>query len=70
MHGSEEYSEGGKIEVDSVVTPELWPTKPEVVPGTGVFFGAANGSGKLKGTTLVLAHMPTEVMVVFSEAID
>jgi hypothetical protein len=70
MHGSEEQSEGRTMEVDSIVAPELQPIKLEVVSSTRVFSDATDGFGEIKRTTLVLAHMPTEIMVFFGETVD
>jgi hypothetical protein len=48
MHGNEEQSEGKKMEVDSIVAPELRPIELKVVFGTRVFSSATNGFGKQK----------------------
>jgi hypothetical protein len=52
MHGNEEQSEGKKMEVDSIVAPELRPIESKVVFGTRVFSSATNGSCKTKDITL------------------
>jgi hypothetical protein len=65
MHGSEEQSEGRKMEVDSIVALESWPTQLEVTFGIGVFFGATNGFNKVKGAAPILTITPTKVIVFF-----
>jgi len=37
MHGREEQSEGGKMEVDSRVAPKSQPTELKVIFGIGIF---------------------------------
>jgi hypothetical protein len=53
MHKNEEQCEGGKMEVDLVVTLESWLTKLEITSNIGIFFYVANN--KVEGVTFVLA---------------
>jgi hypothetical protein len=66
-HESEEQIEGGKMGVDLVVAPKLWPTKPKITSGIGIFFGATNNFGKAEGATHVIALMLAKVIAFSSE---
>jgi hypothetical protein len=51
MHKSEEHSEGGKMEVDSIVASKLCLIKPEVISSTRIFLSVANVFDKTEGAT-------------------
>jgi hypothetical protein len=70
MHGIEEQSEGGKMEVDLVVTPELKPIKHKVTFDIENFFGAADDYGEVEGVALVVASTLAKVVTHFSGATD
>jgi hypothetical protein len=61
MHGNEEQSESGKMEVDLVVALEPQPTKPEVTSDIGIFSSDVNSFGKAKGVALIPAFVPTKI---------
>ncbi len=51
MHKSEEHSEGGKMEVDSVVASKLHLIEPEVISSTRNFLSVVNVFDKAEGST-------------------
>jgi hypothetical protein len=57
------------MEVDSVITPKLWPTKPKIDFKIGILFSVANNSDKTKGVVTISASTHVKVMAIFSETI-
>jgi hypothetical protein len=60
-HRSQKSSEGKQMEVDSIITPKLYPTKLEVVSSTRNIFDIKNLYSDGEGSILVIAPTPTRV---------